>query len=809
MSPAGRLHLGQLILWAAPLLVLACGGEGGTDVILPTLRITTATSGVELDPDGYTVSIDGQTARSTGTNSTLTAEELAEGQHTVELLGIAGNCTVAGENPRAVSVTAGETATLAFVITCSPSMGSVMVATTTSGVAIDADGYALSLDGTDRGPIGVSATSSVADVVPGSHTIGLTGIAANCQISGENPRAVEVAAGETAQVAFALTCTELGPTTGGIEVGTATTGAGTDPDGFALLLDGASRGPIGLNGTSSIAGLVPGSHTIGLTEIAGNCQVAGDNPRAVTVPAGGTAQVAFAVTCTATGPTTGTLVIATATTGAAQDADGYLISIDGGTGQPIGINASSRVTNVSAAQHTVELLGLAANCSVAGANPRGVAVEPGETAQISFVVTCVAIVGSLRVTIEGLPGGVPAAVTVSGPNNYSQQVTATRTLNDLTPGSYAVSAAGVTSGGNTYSSSVSRPTVPVVAGATATVTVSYTAVVVNPTLNLRIDGLYLTQSTQTYAGNVPLVADRAGYLRVFVVANEANSATPSVRVTLSRPGAAAQTLVIPAPGGQTPLQVQEGALGSSWNIQIPASMIRPGLTVMAELDPGNDIRESNENDNRFPASGGKPLIVRAVPAASILFVPVQYGSDAPGNVTSANKDQLIASARRMYPLNSIATRVRSVYSATGEPLQFNGGGWDQLVSELEALRVDEGSADTYFGVVKLDYTGGKDGNAFQGELRADGPRAAAGTDAQTSVARVLAHELGHTWGQLHTPCGAPPAIDGGYPYGSGIGVYGFDVTAGTLKTPSSPDIMGYCLNPWISDYTYNRIMNFR
>jgi hypothetical protein len=83
---------------------------------------------------------------------------------------------------------------------------------------------------------------------------------------------------------------------------------------------------------------------------------------------------------------------------------------------------------------------------------------------------------------------------------------------------------------------------------------------------------------------------------------------------------------------------------------------------------------------------------------------------------------------------------------------------------------------------------------------------------------VVAHELGHTWGRRHSPCGSPPAgtIDEVYPstgpYAGGkIGVFGFDVTAGSLKPPSVPDIMGYCVNPspWVSDYTYRAVMDFR
>ena len=713
MFSAVRLRLKMLILWTAPFAGLACGGEGGTDVVLPSLRISTATSGVETDPDGYGVSIDGQASRPIGVNATLTVDEMSDGQYTVELSGIAGNCAVSGENPISVSVAAGSTANVAFVITCSANAGSIEVSTTTSG-------------------------------------------------------------------------------------------DGTDPDGFTLLLDGADRGTIAVSAISSIAGLAPGSHSIGLTGLAANCQVSGENPRTVTVLAGGTAQVAFAVTCTTTGPTTGTLEIVTATTGPAQDADGYLVSVDGGANQPIGTNATLSLASVSAAQHTVELLGLASNCSVAGDNPLGVAVGPGETARVSFAVTCAATVGSLTVTIEGLPGGTAAAVTVTGPNDFSQTVTETRTLNALAPGSYGVSAQEVTTGGTTYTPSVSRPNVDVAAGATATVSVSYTGAA-PVTLNLRIDGLNLTQSTQTYASDVPLVAGRDGYLRVFVVANEANSARPSVRVRLSRPGATPRTFTVTGPSS-VPREVNEGSLGSSWNVEIPGSLIRPDLSIVAELDPGDDIAESNESDNRFPASGTKALTVRTAPVARIRFVSVRQGLGEAGDVSNAN--QLVELARRMHPLSTIDVDVDPDVFPASAPLTADGGGWFQLLSDLDGKRVAEGTDRIYFGIVRLGY--GRDAG-WVGLTLGQGVPTAAGWDDPADASRVVAHELGHVWGRRHSPCGGPPDVDVLYPYAGGqIGVYGMDVARSALKARTSPDIMTYCFtNPWISDYTYERVMDFR
>jgi hypothetical protein len=459
--------------------------------------------------------------------------------------------------------------------------------------------------------------------------------------------------------------------------------------------------------------------------------------------------------------------------------------------------------------HAVQLGGVAANCRVSGENPRSVSVSQGQTTPVSFAIACASNTGGLTVSVTGLPAGTAAAISVTGPSGFSRPVTTTETLTGLASGSYTVSADNVTVGGATYAGNIDRPTVAVTAGSTAAVSVSY-GVATGPTLNLRIDGLYLTQSIQTRTGRIPLVRDRTAFLRVFVVASQSNSARPSVRVRFFQDGTLTRTLTIAAPRSSTPTSVDEGQISSSWNVQVDASLVRPEISVVADVDPANTVAESNESDNSFPDSGTQPLSIRAAPSAAIRFVPVLQSANGLQGVVGSTSG-LIELARRMYPLQTVETDQHAVFTASGplEPDNENNQ-WNQILSEIEALRVTENSNRTYYGMVKLDYSSGIVGVGFVGDPSSSSPRAAMGWDEPSDARRVVAHELGHTWGQLHAPCGNPTGIDPDYPYPSGnIGAYGYDLTSGSVKPPSFSDIMGYCPNAWISDYTYQRVQTFR
>jgi len=113
-----------------------------------SVEVTTSTSGEKQDSDGYTFTIADKDS-SIGINETITIDGLEEGNYDAELSGIADNCSVEGENPRTVDVTAGETAKISFNINCSTTSSTGRIAFLSDRDGDDFDIYTIKPNGDD------------------------------------------------------------------------------------------------------------------------------------------------------------------------------------------------------------------------------------------------------------------------------------------------------------------------------------------------------------------------------------------------------------------------------------------------------------------------------------------------------------------------------------------------------------------------------------------------------------------------------------------------------------------------------------
>src|SRR5207253_2173254 len=134
-----------------------------------SLKVTTNTTGSDLDPDGYTVVVDGSQSKAIGINTSVTFSGLSPGDHSVQLNGIAQNCTVTS-NPRTVSITAGSTTTTTFTVICAATTGTLTVSNSTTGSNLDADGYTVTVSGpagTASKTMATNGNVSFANIPPG------------------------------------------------------------------------------------------------------------------------------------------------------------------------------------------------------------------------------------------------------------------------------------------------------------------------------------------------------------------------------------------------------------------------------------------------------------------------------------------------------------------------------------------------------------------------------------------------------------------------------------------------------------------
>src|SRR5206468_1858747 len=346
------------------------------------------TDGSDLDPNGYTATLDLTKSQSLPTNGSTTFSGVLEGAHVVQLSGVASNCTVNTKNPLPVTLV-GSSTTATFSVTCTATTGSLKVTTNTTGSDLDPDGYTVVVDGSQSKAIGINSSVTFSGLSPGDHSVQLNGVAQNCTVT-SNPRTVGITAGSTTTTTFTVICAA---TTGNLTVSNSTTGSNLDADGYTVTVSGpagtASK-TMATNGNVSFANIPPGSYQVTLSGQAANCTVTSANPQTANVPSGGTATTSFTVSCAAT-TTTGTLSVTTATTGQSQPT-GYTLNVTGpsfptGTSQPIGANATVTAT-VTAGDYQVSLSGVPSNCTVSGSNPRTVTVPAGGTATTTFAVTC-------------------------------------------------------------------------------------------------------------------------------------------------------------------------------------------------------------------------------------------------------------------------------------------------------------------------------------------------------------------------------------------------------------------------------------
>jgi hypothetical protein len=413
-------------------------------------------------------------------------------------------------------------------------------------------------------------------------------------------------------------------------------------------------------------------------------------------------------------------------------------------------------------------------------------------------------IGELVISATGLPpSGVPV-FTVTGPVTRTLQ--GPGRLTELPTGAYSVTAGDVTADDVRYVATPAVATVTVATGAATPVHFTF-AGADGGAPNVRIQNVTVTQAVQTAAGDVPLVAGRRALVRVWVTANsDSNNFLPRATVVVTDAnGAVLHDKTVAWMVAGVPTFVDGSQYNATLNTVLDSAVVKPGIRIKVVLDPYNVPDETNTADNVWPRDGvPKPIPVTTPPPFQVRFVPVTVGG-LTGKVSSANLEQYLSLTRLLFPINAVEATVGAPFTSSVTALEPSAGGsWSQVLSELNAARTaaNAPAGQHYYGVVKVSYNAGIAGVGYVPG------RTALGWDDGGSAAEVAAHEWGHNFGRSHAPCGT--SGDAQYPHSGGIiGHYGWIPGTGTIVSNMAPDIMGYCSNPWVSDYTWNAVLSYR
>ena len=321
--------------------------------------------------------------------------------------------------------------------------------------------------------------------------------------------------------------------------------------------------------------------------------------------------------------------------------------------------------------------------------------------------------------------------------------------------------------------------------------------------------------------NSPAVANRPALVRAYVKSDstyKGGSITAELRLVNGKTSLPTVKDTKTISGAST-----DANMASTFNFEVPATSLPPGVTYQVLLTQTGGVVPTASSTARFPNDGGvQSLDVMTSGTLKIVIVPVKYTADGSGRTPDVSAAQLALYKQTFmarYPAETVDVTARApwTYAST---VSASGSGFSQVLNAVTNLRKTDAVADDvyYYGALAPSSSF----NSFCGSgcvtglsTVVDSPstsflRASVGIGytGDDSV-NTAAHEVGHAHGRNHAPCGGASGVDPNFPYsGASIGSWGYDIFAKTLLSPSvGHDMMGYCDNEWVSDYTYTALFD--
>lgn len=345
-------------------------------------------------------------------------------------------------------------------------------------------------------------------------------------------------------------------------------------------------------------------------------------------------------------------------------------------------------------------------------------------------------------------------------------------------------------------------------GLAANLTISQVAVYQTVKIPIMQNG----NEVQAAARNTDVVTGRAALFRVSSTVSSGWTARElSARVFIQN----ADTVEVFHAKATVSGSSQEADLATTFQVNVPKGKLTPNSRYAIEVVECGATTAGTTQGARFPASDGILLGARATGPLKIRMIPMQANSMVP-DTSEAGLLIYKTLIEALFPVDQVQFTVGDVLAIS------NATDWSGNLDRLRQRRqMDAPAADIYYyGLLKpanslrdfcrggcttgIGYVPGGSGNNQAAQRVSMGIGFADNASAET-----MAHEVAHNHGRSHAPCGnGISGVDGNFPYNGGqVGVYGYDTRNQRLIAPDRTDLMGYCSNKWLSDYTYDALMS--
>lgn len=346
-----------------------------------------------------------------------------------------------------------------------------------------------------------------------------------------------------------------------------------------------------------------------------------------------------------------------------------------------------------------------------------------------------------------------------------------------------------------------------------------------PLTDLVADKLEVTQASQDLNNSVRLVKNKRTFVRFHAHSVFWTRTTYAILYAF-RGGTMRILYPINQPSGNINIHPSpdRGVLNHSFLFELPSRFKEGNVTLIAVLNPSTSWRTRSPIETSYANNVASTVVsFETVPRLNLVLYRVGYAS---GGTTyyppASHATQLVNWLKRAYPIDRISVWYRTTYRSGGRPscgdvnsILTSKRIWDILFGWSSSVP----SSAHYYGMV--DDGGGFMRGCAMGIPHhiASGPTGTGtwGWDFDGSYGDWYGgHELAHTYGRYHAEfCGAGGGV--AYPYANGrispvlsgnTAIYGFNIGTKDIYGPNWKDVMTYCSNQWMSDFTYEGLMTY-